>query len=86
MTKINGIAVPDDQVSRLTAELHKQSVEGPHRRVSSDVADLLLLGGDIDLAGEEALAPIQAITAAGIDNEALLERLRNDLGGVEAIE
>jgi hypothetical protein len=84
MTRINGIAVPDDQVSRLTAELHKQSVEGPHRRVSSDVADLLLLGGDIDLTGEEALAPIEAIAAAGIDNEALLERLRNNLGGVEA--
>jgi hypothetical protein len=83
MTRINGLAVPDDQVSRLTAELHKQSVEGPHQRVSGDVADLLLIGGDIDLTGEEALAPIEAITAAGIDNDALVERLRRNLGAVD---
>jgi hypothetical protein len=82
MTTINGLAVPDDQVARLTAELHKQAVEGPHPRISGDIAERLVGGGDINLTGEGALATIEAITAAGVDAGDLLDRLRDTVGGV----
>jgi hypothetical protein len=80
--RINGIEVPDDQLGRLTAELHKQAVEGPHPPISGEIADRLTDGGDIDLTGEGALATIEAITAAGIDAKDLLARLRDSVGGV----
>ena len=83
MTTINGLGVPDDQISRLTAELHKQAVEGPHQRISGVIAERLANGGEVPLTGEDALATIEAITAAGIDNADLLARLRDNLGGVE---
>jgi hypothetical protein len=82
MTRINGLDVPEDQIPRLTAELHKQAVEGPSQRVSRQVADRLSAGGDIDLTGEDALATIEAITAAGLNDDALLARLRDNLGEV----
>jgi hypothetical protein len=83
MTTINGLEVPDDQISRLTAELHKQAVEGPHQPISGAIAKRLADGGEVNLTGEDALAAIEAIMAAGIDNAELLARLRDDLGGVE---
>jgi hypothetical protein len=84
MTTINGIEVPGGQISRLTAELHRQAVEGPHRSISGGVADRLSNAGAISLSGEEALATIEAIGAAGIDiDDALLARLRKSVGGIE---
>ena len=77
---INGLEVPDDQLGRLTAELHKQAVEGPHPRISGEIADRLTEGGDIHLTGEGALATIEAITAAGIAADDLVDRLRDSVG------
>jgi hypothetical protein len=83
MTTINRLEVPDDQILRLTAELHKQAVEGPHQRISGAIAERLANGGEVSLTGEDALATIGAITAAGIDNDDMLARLDDNLGGVE---